>query len=523
MAVPFRANQGGQAKAKRGAATKPWYRQPAPVWALGLAAVAIGGALVAAAAWRAYADDPSAKRWKSFTEASSPCYDNLAVATPVASQACFHNDDAPIPPRAPDWTKTHAAVYSIAAAPRAAATLRDLGDRGQAEAIDFLELDSGLKGRSWADLQDAVNDSSIAVGERDPFRFDRVLVATVSKGLDWLPGDRMEWSRVLIEPINFSFAGYTVAATDNETVKVSSVEAKSARKFSADIEATIPGLEGPKASVGPSAEHSIKTTSDINAQYEKLGIDIMPNFLRIIRESETGGDVVGNTTVSLTAVTDAQTIRKQFPSDKTSSANGGDDVVLLVTGTHLDNGSGNESSGADPTKPASPIDMLPQAPVPHCALRARVWMLYEERQIDSGRKSYDESKQAVTLLHDAEDKHDIDIMSADEVSPAVWSLKVCGTPNCDGDDGYSYPLKARFGDTGQWRKVVFTDYGDAVKVAHWLRTTPPDRRPRPGYAFNYPSAANDPAAPSPDTESLVPVKKTGDECKAQQSERVTSR
>ena len=291
MTVPFRVNQGGQAKAKRAGAAKPWYRQPAPVWSLGLAAAAIGGALVAAAAWRAYADDPSPKRWKSVTEKSTACYDNLVSATPSASHICFHNADAPILPRASDWMKTHAAVYSIAAAPRAAATLRDLGDRGQAEAIDFLELDSALKGRSWTDLQDALNDSSIAVGERDPFHFDRVLVATVAKGLDWRPGDRMEWSRVLIEPINFLFAGYTVAETDNETVKVSSVEAKSARKFSADIAATIPGLEGPKASVGPSAEHSIKTTSDINAQYEKLGIDIMPGFLRIIRESETGGDV----------------------------------------------------------------------------------------------------------------------------------------------------------------------------------------------------------------------------------------
>ena len=215
-------------------------------------------------------------------------------------------------------------------------------------------------------------------------------------------------------------------------------------------------------------------------------------------------------------------IRKQFPSDKSSSANGGDDVVLLVTGTHFDQRAQTNSPDGQ-AKTGDFIDVLPQAPVPHCALRARVWMLYEERRIDSGRKSYDESKQAVTLLHDAEDKQDIDIMSADEVSPAVWSLKVCGTPNCDGDDGYSYPLKARFGDTGQWRKVVFTDYGDAVKVAHWLRTTPPDRRPRPGYAFNYPSAANNPAAPSPNMESLVPVKKIEDECKPSQSERVTSR
>jgi hypothetical protein len=69
--------------------------------------------------------------------------------------------------------------------------------------------------------------------------------------------------------------------------------------------------QGPKASLGPSNERTIKTTSNITAQYEKLGIDILPHFLRIIRESETGGDAVGNTTVSLSVVTDPLMIRKR--------------------------------------------------------------------------------------------------------------------------------------------------------------------------------------------------------------------
>ncbi len=60
-------------------------------------------------------------------------------------------------------------------------------------------------------------------------------------------------------------------------------------------------------------------------------------------------------------------------------------------------------------------------------------MLYEERHIDSGRDSYDESKQNVTMVHDAEDKQDVDIVSADEVSPAVWSLKLCENSQCTGD------------------------------------------------------------------------------------------
>ena len=90
--------------------------------------------------------------------------------------------------------------------------MRDLTDGGQAEAIRFLEKDSGssMKGDSWADLQGALDDFGVKVGERDPFRFDRVLVANVAKGVDWRPGDRMMWTRVLVQPINFTFAGYSV-------------------------------------------------------------------------------------------------------------------------------------------------------------------------------------------------------------------------------------------------------------------------------------------------------------------------
>ncbi len=56
--------------------------------------------------------------------------------------------------------------------------------------------------------------------------------------------------------------------------------------------------------------------------------------------------------------------------------------------------------------------MRPRVTVPHCALRARVWMLYEERRVDGGRDRYDESKQSVTLVRDAEDKQDVEIVSA---------------------------------------------------------------------------------------------------------------
>ncbi len=99
------------------------------------------------------------------------------------------------------------------------------------------------------------------------------------------------------------------------------------------------------------------------------------------------------------------------------------DLVLLVRGITLD-----EVSEGDKDKPS--IDVLPQVPIPHCPLKAKVWMLYEQRHIDAGRKYYDEAKQTVSLVRDEDKEQDVEIVGADDVSPAVWSLKICND-QCD--------------------------------------------------------------------------------------------
>jgi hypothetical protein len=500
-----------------------WFGQPMPLWGLCLAL----GASAAFIAWRAsHNGDQVPKRWETVTKIQSPLYTNLVNPPPANSDCgsvqCSEGQ------RHFDWNKPHVSVYSIEGAPHSLPTLRDLGNRAQAKAIDLLEQNAASEGRSLIELRDALDDSEgAASGEKDPFRFDRVLVATVAKGASWDPGDRMVWTRVFVQPINFSFAGYTVAATDNETVKVTSVEATNSRKLSADIGLTIPGLEGPKASLGPTREQSVKTSSEVDAQYEKLGVDITPNFLRVIRESETGGDVVGNTTISLTTVTDALTIQKKSTNEKLPTQPIGDDLVLLVTGTHLDRDTASPQDDtkqpvdADKKRTPSPIDVLPQIPVPHCALRATVWMLYEWREVNKGRESYDESHQEVTLRRDAEDKADVDIMSADEVSPAVWSLEKCENDRCKDGDENRNPLRAtvRNGPL-QWRKVVFTDYGVAVKLAHWLRTNENGPHSDLKYQFDYGSDSEHGAV---DKVPLVPVKTTRDECRPQQNDQITRR
>ncbi len=482
--------------------------RPALLGGLILVVAAIG-----AAAWRAgrtvspLPDSGAqiAKRWKHAEVEEKPRYRSLAGSSLLARRA-----------KRPNWNEPHLSVYSLAALRRPSKTLRDLGDQGQAAAIHFLEEDSGLKGKGWADLEDALKDSDNRVGERDPFRFDRLFVASVGRGMNWGPSDRMMWTRVFVQPINFQFAPYAVVG-DNETVKLTSVEDTSSQKLSGQLELAIPGLEGSKASLSPSVEHSIKASSD-NREYQKLGVEIKPNSLQIIRESEKGGDAVGNATIPLTVATDPEMIWRRFPNDKLQHPSG-DPEVVLVTGTHFDGEGLNGPSAKDERKPA--IDILTQVAVPHCALRARVWMLYEERRVEDGKNSYDESDQTVTLLRNALPKEDMEVMSADEVSPAVWSLKLCEDAQCADDDAPQ--LKAmvpRSEPQSQnptlWRKVVFTDYGVAIRLAHWLRAHPDTRPPDTGIQFNYQGQSDR------NYVSVVPVKRTTkDDCMP--AERVIGR
>jgi hypothetical protein len=502
----------------------PWRR-----WlALGLpVAAALAGAAALYVVWERPwpARDPASsemavqRRWNKLLEsanAESSCYAHL-VSPPRPGQ-CAHSAKSSIRPKMYDWVKPHVSVYTTPAAPPPSKTLRDLGDAAQAQAIALLAQDKDLKGGALAVLQGALNAPDADVGERDPFTFDRVLIANVAKGTDWMPGDRMQWTRVLIQPINFKFAGYSVADTDNETQKVSSVEATASRKVSPAFSATIPGVEGPKLSLEASSERDVKASADVSAQYQKLGIDIMPSFLRIVREAEKGVDIALNTRVPLTLATDPQMIRKQTPGDKrTPEHQAGDDaIVLLVTrfeGDGVDrqqNGADKQASGADGH--SNPIEILPQAPVPHCPLLARVWMIYEERRIEGARENYDEGSQDVTLRRDAEDKQDVEVLSADEVSPAVWSLKLCQDARCDGQDTYLLRARPRSPDgiqnTSPWRKVVFKDYGLATRVEHWLRLKHTSMPANSVYDFNFPFDAGRRYV------GMAPVKAKDDDCAA---------
>jgi hypothetical protein len=469
-----------------------------PLWA----ALLVGtlGLILVFAIWHSLGrtNSPEVRRWagggkleetRAFSTAMNHAEDSGWQSGP-------RKTDEGAPANAPlDYAFPRVTVYSVPNIHPAhnRPTLRDLGDRAQVRAIDAIENASGSKSRPWDDLQKTLSDED-EPGEKDPFVFERVLVATIAKGVEWPPGDRMVWTRIFVQPINFRFTAYTIAATDNETVKVSSVEATNVRKISADIGLTIPGMAGSKVGLSPDAESTVKTTSDVSTQYERLGVDITPEFLRIIRESSSGGDVGGNTTVALSVVTDPELITTQSPdSPPPESA-----INLVVTGLHL------EEVGKTDT-----MDVVPLAPLPHCALRAKVSAVYEQRHIEGGREFYDESRQNVVFIHDVDYERTVELIGADDVSPFIWRIQLVPKnlkPSNEWKDRRA--LNAKFNDSGSWRQLIFSDYGRAVKLAHWVRTHPIADH-LSGYQFNW----------TPDM-GLTVVKESKDACKVKVNQPV---
>ena len=275
----------------------------------------------------------------------------------------------------------------------------------------------------------------------------------------------MVWTRVLVTPINFKFAAYTIASTESETIKVSSVEATDVRKLSADIGLTIPTDAG-KIGVGSSRESTIKTTSEVTSQYERLGVDIMPSFLRIIRESGAGGDVIGNTRVALSITTDPALIQKHQPDDAKVPNLPIPEINLVVTGVHL------EEDGKK-----LEMNVLPVVPLPHCALRANISALYEQRNVRSGSKFYDESQQDVVFVHDVYNKESVELMGADDVSPFVWAIQKTEGKDNPTEWNPDKMLNAQFGRRWPASAACFQRLWQGRKIGS-LGANPPSKRRR---------------------------------------------
>ena len=299
----------------------------------------------------------------------------------------------------------HVAVYSYATSNTVVApSIKDLSDRGQAAALELI-AQGGTKATNVRDAltKPLSTSASLNASQKDPNLFSRTLVATVTRGLAANPGDRLMWTWVQIAPVNFEFSGYTVIATDNEVLNIEHVQTQTTTSLQAQASAAPPGPEKPSVGLTGSVANQYQTSADVNQQYQKLGADILPRFLRIYRESERNQDVAGNTTITLSVKINPDKFAPQTPGvppAREPFVLKASNLALIKNGRLL-----------GPSNATIDTSMVP-VPV-HCPLIAKVRLIYQQRRIRSGEDYYLEGWQGVAIEKHATVWQYVELVPAD--------------------------------------------------------------------------------------------------------------
>lgn len=351
-----------------------------------------------------------------------------------------------------DWNQPNITVYAFPTPPLppkdpGSLTIKDLSDRGQATFIDRLTRKGAKPDEIRAALAKPITtapgstaDSNILT-KKELYRFDRTLVATVTKGLAEKPGDRLIWTWILIKPKNFEFTGYTIVATDNETLNIEHIQNQTTTQIQGQVGATVPGPAKISPSVTGSISNQYATAADIFQQYEKLGADIFPRFLRVYRESERNQDVTGNTLISVSMLADPKFL---FLPVKPDSVIVGSNLTITKDGVLL-----------SPKKASLDVELIKDPP--HCPLQAQVRLIYEIRRITSNERSYVEGEQKVSIEQHATPWHIVELVSADDVVPAEFGIF----------DANRIGIFAKV-PTGENLPLAFADYDTARAMANWM-------------------------------------------------------
>lgn len=406
------------------------------------AATASGAALVFALAGCAH---PENYRWSG----SEPPVFAGSLATPPDSAFA-------------DWSKPAVSIYSFATpAPAASETgLKDLSDRGQAALIAAMTA----AGAKPADIRDALAKplkAKIETGEdyvTSEGSYRRTLVANITKGWNAKPGDRLVWAWIHVKPLNFVFDGYSVIATDNQLLNIEQITNATTASVSGNLGKTgsdtavtntagspvskaLTEVVGSSAGVSGSLSNSYTTTAAINQQFTKLGADILPTELRILRESERNLDAAGNTLIALTMRLDP------------SRWNGVDlERVQRVSKLDVVKADGSLASPAEVI-----FEVNTHKAPPRCPLLARVRLYYELREPKDGR-SYVEGQHVARYSKNVFDAGEVTIIPADEVRKPSWRVYPAGSRyalQVSGPLGYDTPLD-------------FTSFEQAHNFAVWL-------------------------------------------------------
>lgn len=351
-----------------------------------------------------------------------------------------------------DFEQPHVAIYAYSKPAKStenSISIKDLQNNGQAEFIKACYLVLAKCSSLRTEIAKPISSNgSGSAPPRSMNRFDITLIATVAKGAAARPGDRLVWTRVLVRPNNFEFTGYTVVATDNKVLNIEHVQTQTTTSVQGQVSATLPVPANVGLSGTGSLSNQYTTSADINQQYENLGVDIRPNFLSILRESERNLDVAGNTLIILSAIINPQMWAAASNSGRTVPRM---NPVLLVSSIELSKG----NKLVPPSK--ANLNVASVEIPPYCPLTAQVRMIWDYRRVLRGADTYQEGNQSVRFEENATPWRTVTILPTNEVVPGLWALET--------SDRTPILLKTTAGDQ---QRLIFDNYNTARAFANWM-------------------------------------------------------
>jgi hypothetical protein len=284
------------------------------------------------------------------------------------------------------------------------------------------------------------------IGQPEVDRTDRLLVASLSRGGSYAPGDRIVRAVIHVRPRNFTFGRYSVVQTSRQTVDITQLT-RSARQ---EAELALTGTPArvaitPTLTVG--ASQSSETVTNVVEAQEVLTVDILPDCLRIVQEGARNTDITGNIRLQMALVTETQPGGCPFAPPLPESAKGLLRAALYVIGPDLRfrNGAPVLEAGQAP----GTVQRFSRQP-----LVADVFMEYVLRRIERGAEHYTEADHDVALVSGRTPTTCQVVLTAGQSLPPLYSVS---RPQQDAPD-----MKI----DGQ--TAVFTDYATAEAVAAWL-------------------------------------------------------
>ncbi|CAM2148445.1 putative Lipoprotein [Pararobbsia alpina] len=344
--------------------------------------------------------------------------------------------------------------------------VQSLSDHGQQAYIESIAKASK---KPTGDLQALLKKDSDGSGKgglkfSEEDELYRTLVISIAKAVQAKPGDRLMRVVVQVTPCdNERFTGYTVPATAITLQDIAQVQNTVTTSVTGKFSPTFTGKVTGGAEGDASLSSVSQGTADIGQQYESLNLDISPDRIVVIRESERGVDLSGN--VIITPITVA--LPENAPMDA---------GVLIPSTTSFFASATPLAANKISVTPALVQYALPQPVYVDVKLR------YQLRVPDGdSRKYYVEGKQDVYIRSGEVDEPHQLLIPAREVSAKRYRVVHLV-------DEKSYGA-VQITVNGIRNDAVFDDYATASSFAAWMQQKHATTLGKQGYHLAYRSAA----------------------------------